>query len=568
MVLAVAVVAGTLFWLKLSQGDRKFVSEQAPTVVRVIDPSELGAGQALREMSAAAPVIRRDGVEFLRFESQTQQLLVATGTDTTWSAYIPKDAGECGLSGSVIACSTGDGMGVAVNISDGSEAPAGDYQLEEVHNPSLLPNQVAPETPSGVEIDDQSRTEATIGDKHLIADQNAIRRVDGDSVKWSVDIAQGTAELNGFGTDHPRWVADNSTVIISTPQGVVAINIEDGSERWVIEKDIESWFVNDTELYVQSENLIEVFDLEPGKPAQTAGTSKYELAPLPVLSSLAGLTIEFSSGHGGWVTVAEFGPGGTFTGRHVGASYATAVDLPQLSEFKGRFELVERKSEFEFVLNLVELEVTNPDATFALRSNGEQGFAYSYAETTHGFTSGAEFLLFLPGADMSSIPSDAAIMLFEVPADGGDTLDRVVLVNADEGYGMSEIESELAPEDDEFTPVNLDGKWCSIASGNEPRCFVIKGRTYQDAAGQYPVAELSVKNNADENYRWPGLGYRFVDAPGGHVGIYTPAGADLPKVMSSDERRCQERAGFDIEIAKDQERISSALSCSIFVRKS
>ena len=458
VVAAIVIAGGVLLFFSRDAGHR-FVAEEPPTLIRVIDPGP-GIGDAtLVPLNDRDPVGHRDGTDFLRFVGAEAEFIAAVGeAGVGWLRPIPVGSGECGLSGEVLACATPDGDGLAVQLADGADAPTGDYELERDPEPD------APATVEG-----------------LVAEPEAVRLVDGDEVRWELPLPDRAADLNGIGDAEPRFTSDGRILLIALPDGIVAIDLVTGEERWRIAVPVDGWVVDGDLLHVHHDGVVEVFDLtrpQPGEATPVPTDSVPAPAADAALAELEGRTFAFSSGAGAWSTMVEFDGEGGFTAVFHDSDAMSATR----AEFHGRFEAVEQVDEHTHRLELVELVVDSPTGTSETSPEGQR---IDFVDMPYGFERGTEFLLLAPGAPGTQFSDEHRAWLLAFGADPGDgPLERMVLVNVATEYVLVDIDAEPAPES---TPpptadaapgaASLDGTWCATPESNPAYggCFVIEG---------------------------------------------------------------------------------------------
>ena len=95
----------------------------------------------------------------------------------------------------------------------------------------------------------------------VLCDGAVVAAVEGTGVLWSVDLAEGSAEINGFvDGGSPRWMVGDA-LVMGTPSGVVAWDLDDGRESWRIDVPLNSWTSDDQYLYLWSNDSLSVADL-------------------------------------------------------------------------------------------------------------------------------------------------------------------------------------------------------------------------------------------------------------------------------------------------------------------
>ena len=176
---------------------------------------------------------------------------------------------------------------------------------------------------------------------------------------------------------------------------------------------------------------------EPEKPEEP------EEEPVSSLPADMPKQFLFYSGAGGWMSLLELHPDGTFSGKYEDQN-AIAMSAPEsmldsitegetnLSEFTGRFENMRRVSDVEYVMELAEI-------TYA-REPGEQelvdGMWMNYCEA-YGLSGAKEVRVYLPGRSTSDF-SDSLAWWLTVPY-GLDALPDQL-----EGWCLYNVEEDLA----------------------------------------------------------------------------------------------------------------------------
>ncbi|CAM2798119.1 hypothetical protein ACSL103130_02790 [Actinomyces slackii] len=76
----------------------------------------------------------------------------------------------------------------------------------------------------------------------VISDGGTLAGVRGGKLLWSRPLPEGAAALNRLGgAEQPLWLAVGGTLIMAQPDGIVAIDVVDGSTVWQASTPVDSW---------------------------------------------------------------------------------------------------------------------------------------------------------------------------------------------------------------------------------------------------------------------------------------------------------------------------------------
>lgn len=75
----------------------------------------------------------------------------------------------------------------------------------------------------------------------VISNGEEVLAVSGKKLLWRLELADGSAELNGFGGEEPRWQASGDVVLMAQPNGIFAFDVESGEVLWQIDTPVQSW---------------------------------------------------------------------------------------------------------------------------------------------------------------------------------------------------------------------------------------------------------------------------------------------------------------------------------------
>ena len=520
----------------------------------VVDPGTAVGDARIRPLGDGDPVARHGGHDIIRFVGDSGEFIAAIGMQGTgWWKPIPAGTGTCGLSGDVVACATPDGNGIAIDAATGDDAPAGEYAIDSTPDTAVADDLGAPATlPNGLDAGTGPASSVDTGAGLIIGTGDTLHRVDGDRVEWSKDLPAGTGDLNAVGSGHVRWVVDGGILIIGEPDGVVALDLATGEERWRVDAKVDAWYVDDGELFVQHDGIISVYDLRTPAPADPTAPPTATLPAPPVdavLADLDGLALLFSSGAGGWSTVSQFGADGAFAGVYTDSDATSAVR----AEFHGRFEVVEQIDAHTHRLELAELVVDSPTGTTVRTTSGQ---TVEYVDNAYGFSEGTDFLLLAPEAPTSAVAADIAdswLRPIGVDVDGA-VLGTTVLVNVAPGYAMAANEYavfpefEVAPEPTQAAASGYEGTWCPTPESTSSSCFTIAGAsvTFEPGGEVYEV-------HAAPDGSIPGCTRLSAFAPvdgGGPLGSYCPVDVDVVygALYTGDPHNGEERI-FNVQTA-------------------
>lgn len=166
---------------------------------------------------------------------------------------------------------------------------------------------------------------------------------------------------------------------------------------------------------------------------------------------LSGLIFDFSSGAGAWNTELFIDSDGTFKGSYHDSDMGDAGDgypngTRYYSEFTGRFNGLEKIDEFTYKMKLESLELKHEPDKEEIK---DDGIRYCYS-TAYGLDDGEDFYLYLPGAELASLPES---YLQWVGYNNLEDLTETKLpfygiynVNAEQGFSSAKYEEQSLSE--------------------------------------------------------------------------------------------------------------------------
>lgn len=157
-----------------------------------------------------------------------------------------------------------------------------------------------------------------------------------------------------------------------------------------------------------------------------------------VLNELKGKKIYFSSGAGGWETHFTFSEEGNFKGQYL-QGYS---DINYESNFKGQFKVIKQLTNYSYMLELIDLEVTSPTGQIDKRYYNDEMYLVEYVDEPYGFEGSKNFILYTPGYETQYMPEEfnywSNASIFEDPL-----LKKYALFNLDKLYGMAELDYDV-----------------------------------------------------------------------------------------------------------------------------
>lgn len=150
------------------------------------------------------------------------------------------------------------------------------------------------------------------------------------------------------------------------------------------------------------------------------------------------LEMVFSSGAGAWGTTLTLSPDGSFSGEYSDADMGdSCADYPNgtcyLSDFTGKFGSLTQVDDTTWSLTLEQLSTeTAPDTEWV-----EDGIRY-VASVAYGLDGGTEFLLYLPGTPLETLPEDFLSWWGNGPAYLSGDWEGTTL----EAYGLRNVATE------------------------------------------------------------------------------------------------------------------------------
>ncbi|WP_312700853.1 hypothetical protein [Sedimentibacter sp.] len=166
----------------------------------------------------------------------------------------------------------------------------------------------------------------------------------------------------------------------------------------------------------------------------------YEKNEVFNFSLLSDWEFVFSSGAGGWATIVQIGPDGTFSGSfHDSEMGATGDDYPDgtiyVCDFTGEFKSVEKIDDYEYSMKCENLMQEGIDGEEEIIN----GIKYIIS-TPYGFDDAGEFRLYLPGKKVSELPSEYVEWIYGL--EESDVLEFYGLYNFGGKQGFSSYNLE------------------------------------------------------------------------------------------------------------------------------
>lgn len=137
----------------------------------------------------------------------------------------------------------------------------------------------------------------------VVSNGQLLITINGSQELWRTELPEGSAELNGFGEGTtPHWVVQGSTILVATPEGIIALDITTGEKQWQVDIPVTSWESTDQILLVTHNNVLTVMPYpEEGEPQiQQSGDAplilgeQQEAVDMPALEEFANAQLEVS----------------------------------------------------------------------------------------------------------------------------------------------------------------------------------------------------------------------------------------------------------------------------------
>ena len=157
-------------------------------------------------------------------------------------------------------------------------------------------------------------------------------------------------------------------------------------------------------------------------------------------SLLSGWEFVFSTGVGGWATVVQIAPDGTFSGSFHDSEMGLAEEeypdgTVYVCEFTGEFKPAKKISDYEYSMmceNLTQDGIEGEEIII-------DGIRYVTA-TPYGFDDAGEFRLYLPGINVSELPTEYVEFIYGL--EGSQVLECYGLYNIGGAQGFSSYNLE------------------------------------------------------------------------------------------------------------------------------
>lgn len=152
---------------------------------------------------------------------------------------------------------------------------------------------------------------------------------------------------------------------------------------------------------------------------------------------LADTSFYFSSGVGAWYTELSIRGDGSFSGHYQDADMGDTGDsYPNgtlyLCDFEGAFDSMEKVDGFTYKMKLASLTFAREPGTEEILDDTRQIYS-----TAYGLDDGEEFYLYLPGAELNSLPEDFLSWVYNMNPEGPSGLRFYGLYNVNTGDGFS-----------------------------------------------------------------------------------------------------------------------------------
>lgn len=91
----------------------------------------------------------------------------------------------------------------------------------------------------------------------IVSDGSSVAGVRGNDVLWIVTLPDGSAEVNGFGTDQgPSLTAAGDVALVGQPDAIIALDTRTGEEVWRVDTTVTSWSAGEGVLLVSDGSSI------------------------------------------------------------------------------------------------------------------------------------------------------------------------------------------------------------------------------------------------------------------------------------------------------------------------
>ena len=426
------VVAGGAWWFYFKPGSSTSYAT-LPSQGAMVSVATFGPDVRLTPIgSGDATLDEVDGTRLIGIQSGPT--FGIAGVATNDEAVVPQwivpvgNPSECVLNGTRLTC----GSDWNYEVSGGSATPVegGDGTVEEeqvegededagegedaeepvVENPYVVEGGTITDADGTVVFDFSPEAEQVYAlapsgrdNTWLFSDGQTIVAVKGREVVWQVELAEGSAGVNGFGSDGgPTWTTSGNVLLIAEPSGVLALDIGTGEEVWRIDTPVESWMTTDTTLVVSDgvnlttyrfagdrETEGEDAQSDTDSPAELPTTDEMMNVTLEVPDSCAALVglpagnASFTEGNAdgadGWIQItglAQSLADGELLSVVAFSCHSAETALPVIGAYSGEMELV-AALDFAAALSVA------PDAVESIQVRG-QGSAVQVLVTGAG----------------------------------------------------------------------------------------------------------------------------------------------------------------------------------------
>ena len=276
MVFTLAVAGGVWWFFNKQTSSTAFATE--PTLAAAVSVSTFGPEVQLAPIGSGATSLHEiDGTTLIGLQSGPTfgVAAVASGGEGGVAQWIVPvgSLSDCSLEGDILSCGSDwtyqVSGGNATLVEDGGEsggageATVDKHEEKESGKPStgnrydidggrIIDSDGAPIFDFGSEDRQIYVLEPSgKGGVWLFSDGQTVVGLKGREVLWQVDLADGSAGVNGFGSDSgPSWTTSGHVLLIGEPGGVLALDINTGEAAWRIPTAVESWMATDTALVV------------------------------------------------------------------------------------------------------------------------------------------------------------------------------------------------------------------------------------------------------------------------------------------------------------------------------
>ncbi len=99
----------------------------------------------------------------------------------------------------------------------------------------------------------------TKGDRWVVSDGYAVLGLNGAKEVWTLDLPVGSEKVNGFAdSGSPKLNLAGNTLLLGTPNAIIALDASTGEERWAIDTEVDSWEVHGSALIVSGAGVLSV----------------------------------------------------------------------------------------------------------------------------------------------------------------------------------------------------------------------------------------------------------------------------------------------------------------------